>query len=59
MNGAYQLKCEDKLGSITVGKMADLVLLDTDITACKPENISDTKVLRTMVGGEWVFNRAD
>ena len=59
LNGAYQLKCEDKLGSITVGKMADLVLLDTDITACKPENIADTKVLRTMVGGEWVFNRAD
>ena len=58
LNGAYQFKCEDKLGSITVGKQADLVVLDSDITACKPENISDAKVLRTMVGGEWVFTRA-
>ena len=58
LNGAYQFKCEDKLGSITVGKQADLVVLDTDITACKPENIADTKVLRTMVGGEWVFTSA-
>ena len=57
LNGAYQLKCEDKLGSITVGKQADLVVLDLDIIACKPENIADTKVLKTMVGGEWVFTR--
>ena len=59
LNGAYQFKCEDKLGSITVGKQADLVLLDTDITACNPENIADTKVWRTMIGGEWVFIRAE
>ena len=57
LNGAYQLKCEDKLGSITVGKQADLVVLDTDITACKPENIADTKVLKTMISGEWVYTR--
>ena len=55
LNGAYQFKCEDKLGSITVGKEADLVILDSDITTCKPENIADTKVLRTMIGGEWVY----
>ena len=59
LNGAYQFKCEDKLGSITVGKQADLAVLDTDITACKPENIADTKVLRTMIGGEWVYTRAE
>lgn len=55
LNGAYQFKCEDKLGSITVGKQADLVVLDSDITTCKPEHIADAKVLRTMIGGEWVF----
>ena len=59
LNGAYQLKCEDKLGSITVGKQADIVLLDSDITTCAVEKISDTKVLRTMVGGEWVYSCAD
>ena len=55
INAAYELKCEDILGSITVGKNADLVVLDSDITTCAPENITDAKVLRTMIGGEWVY----
>ncbi|MBO6179291.1 MAG: amidohydrolase [Selenomonadaceae bacterium] len=56
INAAYELKCEDKLGSISVGKEADLVALNLDITACAPEKITDAKVLGTMIGGEWVFN---
>ena len=55
LNEAYQLLCEDRLGSITVGKEADLVVLEDDITACDPEYIADTKVLRTMVSGDWVY----
>jgi len=55
LNEAYQLLCEDRLGSITVGKEADLVVLAEDITACDPEYIADTKVLRTMVSGDWVY----
>ena len=54
-NGAYELKCEDRLGSITVGKEADMVVLDSDITACDSEKISDANVLGTMIGGEWVY----
>ena len=57
LNGAYQFKCEDSLGNITVGKKADMVVLDSDITACAPEHINDAKVLRTMIGGEWVYTR--
>ena len=55
LNGAFQLRCDDRLGSIAVGKQADLVALDLDITACDPETISDAAVLGTMVGGEWAF----
>ena len=55
LNGAYQFKCENTLGSITVGKKADMVVLDSDITACASEHINDAKVLRTMIGGEWVY----
>ncbi len=55
LNEAYQLRCDDRLGSITVGKEADLVVLEEDITACEPEHIADTKVLYTMVGGERVY----
>ena len=59
LNGAYQFNCEEKLGSITVGKEADMVILDTDITACPSEKIAEAKVLRTMTGGDWVYTHAD
>ena len=55
INEAYQMLCDDRLGSITVGKEADLVVLGTDITACSPEHIQDAPVFGTMVGGEWVY----
>ena len=45
----------DRLGSIAVGKEADLVALAQDITASDPERIQDAAVLRTMVGGNWVY----
>jgi predicted amidohydrolase YtcJ len=55
INEAYQMLCDDRLGSITVGKEADLVVLGRDITKCDPEHIEDAPVLGTMVGGDWVF----
>ena len=58
LNVAYQLRCDDRLGSITVGKEADLVVLGTDITACDPEHIQDAPVLGTMIGGNWVYIHA-
>ena len=58
LNEAYQLRCEDRLGSITAGKEADLVVLGTDITTCDLEHIQDAPVLGTMAGGEWVYTRA-
>ena len=55
LNAARQFQSEDRYGSISVGKNADMVLLERDITACDPEQIHDTPVMRTMVGGEWVY----
>ena len=55
INGAYELKCENILGNIMVGKQADMVFLNSDITTCKPEKIAETKVLGTMIGGEFVY----
>ncbi len=57
LNEAYQFLCDDRIGSITVGKEADLVVLGTDITTCDPEHIHDAPVLATMVGGQWVYSR--
>ena len=59
LNAAYQFLCDDRLGSISVGKEADMVLLERDITSCDPEQIHDAPVLRTMVGGEWVYTRPE
>ena len=49
---AYAAFQEDKKGSITPGKYADLVLLSNDLINCPEEEILKTKILFTMVGGE-------
>lgn len=48
---------EDKIGSLEVGKLADVVVLDTDILNCKPKEILTTQVLYTIVNGEIVYQR--
>ena len=44
---------DDKIGSIEVGKYADLVVLDQDITMVEPREISDIKVLGTIMNGRF------
>ena len=55
IENAKVLFWEDKIGSIEKGKLADLVILNHDILTCPIEEIKDTKVLTTMVGGEIVY----
>lgn len=52
MNNAYAAFEEDLKGSITVGKLADVVILSNDLLKCEDEEIMETKVLYTIVGGE-------
>jgi predicted amidohydrolase YtcJ len=42
---------EDIKGSISVGKLADFIVLDQNILTCEEEDILKTKVLETYVGG--------
>jgi len=49
---------EDNLGTIEPGKYADFVVLDRDITAIPPEEITDVQVLMTIVGGRVVYEAA-
>ncbi|MDF1800084.1 MAG: amidohydrolase [Planctomycetota bacterium] len=61
----YTIRCafaafEDELkGSLTPGKLADVVVLDTDILACPEEDIPGTQVLYTIVGGEVRYRSGD
>jgi predicted amidohydrolase YtcJ len=54
-NSARAMNMEDSLGSIAAGKSADLVLLDRDVLTVSPEEMRETKVLWTMVGGKVVW----
>ncbi len=55
MGSAYSCFDEEVKGSITVGKLADLVVLGDDITAIAPEKIKDVRVVATYVGGKRVY----
>ena len=56
MGGAQAADMEDETGSITVGKYADLIVLDRDLFGIPPQEISDSKVLFTMLEGRVVFD---
>ena len=53
--GAWFFHDEDKLGSIEVGNLADMVLLDQDFITCDTEDILKTNVTTTILGGEVVY----
>lgn len=54
---AYQLHMEDQIGSLEVGKKADLVVLDRDLFATDPYAIHETEVVMTVMDGEVVYSR--
>ncbi len=56
-NGAHLGKDEDKLGSLEVGKLADLIVLDRDILTIPHEEIKDIQVLKTIVDGKIVYEK--
>lgn len=47
----------DEVGSLAVGKLADIAVLDTDLTTCNPEDILRANVLATYLGGKKVYER--
>lgn len=58
MGSAYAEFQEKEKGSITPGKLADLVLLSDDIFSIDPAKIRDVTVLKTIVGGRVVWDSA-
>lgn len=55
LDAAYQLHMEDELGSLTVGKKADLVVLDKNLFEVDSYEIHKINVLMTMMNGNVVY----
>jgi predicted amidohydrolase YtcJ len=55
LGGAFATGREDRQGSISPSKLADLVVLDRDPLAIPPEELDQVKPTATMLGGEWVY----
>ncbi|MFN8579518.1 MAG: amidohydrolase [Gemmatimonadaceae bacterium] len=58
INNAWAEGEEKSKGSLTAGKLADLVVIDRDLFKIPPAQIKDAKVLLTMVGGKIVYRAA-
>ncbi len=56
---AYAVFEEDRLGSIAVGKQADLVVLNGDLMAVSDDELAELEVDLTLVAGRVRFERAD
>ena len=46
---------EEKVGSLEVGKYADMVILEEDPRKVEPTRISEIKVLETWLNGKKVY----
>jgi predicted amidohydrolase YtcJ len=57
INNARLLRCDDKVGSLEPGKLADFIILDTDLLTCAEDAIENTEVRATYVGGKAVWKR--
>ncbi|MCB9297354.1 MAG: amidohydrolase family protein [Lewinellaceae bacterium] len=55
--GAYLTFREEEIGSLSPGKLADLVILDRDIFHCPKFEIYRTKVVATLFRGKVVYGR--
>jgi predicted amidohydrolase YtcJ len=56
MGSAYAEFQEREKGSITAGKLADMVLLSDDIFSIAPEKIRDVRVEKTILGGKVIWD---
>lgn len=57
IDGAYAEFQEKDKGSLAVGKLADFVVIDRDLTRTPPAELRDAHVVMTVVGGTPVYER--
>jgi len=55
---AYAAFADKEVGTLEVGKLADLAVLSQDIFTAPPETLGKTQVVMTLVGGKTVYGSA-
>jgi hypothetical protein len=55
INGAYLMHQDHLTGSIEIGKYADLIILERNLYNIPIEEISEVRVLETMIEGNTVY----
>ena len=55
LDAAASYFADDRLGSLEVGKIADVVVFDGDLFATAPDHIPELRVVTTILGGEVAF----
>jgi predicted amidohydrolase YtcJ len=58
-DAAFAAFAESRKGTLAAGKLADLAVLDRDLTRIPPEEIRDARVVATVVGGKLVYTQPD
>jgi predicted amidohydrolase YtcJ len=58
IGGAFASFEENEKGSLEVGKLADVTIIDRDLMTIAPESIRDARINYTIVGGRVVYERA-
>lgn len=59
INNAYLHHEEKEKGSLEVGKLGDLIVIDKDVRTCAVSAVRNVKVMLTVVGGKVVFERKE
>lgn len=56
INVAYQVGADNKVGSIEVGKAADLIVLGSNLFEIQANEIHKTEIIMTIVDGQVVYD---
>jgi hypothetical protein len=59
LNGAYSEFSEATKGSLTPGKLADMVVVDRNLFEIEPEDIVRARILMTVMGGSVVYRSGE
>ena len=59
LNGVKFMQRQDEIGSLEVGKFADMIILDRNLFEIEVSSIDGTRVMQTILGGKVVYDRDD